>query len=333
MGLLGATYNDKFKKESNFQREMLQNEQDFTERMWNQTNDWNLSQWERENEYNSPQAQMQRFLDAGINPNEAAAAIAGNDSASGSAMASAPSSPSPPSAPSPVGNNIFGNALGLADTVMGVAKYIDTERKNINANTQNTEEDTKKKQEETNKLKEEVRDLVYKNDVLNYETRREIVSRYEKNMADKQLSMEQREEVKEKVKVLTKQIEEIDSKIQINNQQIAESKKRIELLKEQIKTEQTVQGKNQAETALANEQNRLVQLQQNGQDLQNEHQDQINNFEDYLQGMGTSTSDNRNAVDKGFHNATTGEAYPKSKERGNSAPRRTRYRSQNHRNP
>lgn len=32
-------------------------------------NEWNLAQWHRENEYNSPQAQMQRLKQAGINPN------------------------------------------------------------------------------------------------------------------------------------------------------------------------------------------------------------------------------------------------------------------------
>jgi len=31
--------------------------------------EWNLQQWHRQNAYNSPQAQMQRFKDAGLNPN------------------------------------------------------------------------------------------------------------------------------------------------------------------------------------------------------------------------------------------------------------------------
>lgn len=32
-------------------------------------NEWNLAQWERENIYNSPSQQMQRFREAGLNPN------------------------------------------------------------------------------------------------------------------------------------------------------------------------------------------------------------------------------------------------------------------------
>lgn len=34
-------------------------------------NDWAIAQWERENEYNTPENQMQRLKDAGINPNMA----------------------------------------------------------------------------------------------------------------------------------------------------------------------------------------------------------------------------------------------------------------------
>ena len=36
--------------------------------MFNEQNQWNLDQWNRENEYNSPSAQMQRLIQAGINP-------------------------------------------------------------------------------------------------------------------------------------------------------------------------------------------------------------------------------------------------------------------------
>lgn len=46
------------------------NRQDINNRSaMREQNDWNLAQWQRENEYNSPKAQMQRFADAGLNPN------------------------------------------------------------------------------------------------------------------------------------------------------------------------------------------------------------------------------------------------------------------------
>lgn len=67
------------------------------------TQQFNIEQWERNNAYNTPFAQLQRMLDAGINPNNAAASIAGV-SASSSPVSSSPSS-SPSASSSPIGVN------------------------------------------------------------------------------------------------------------------------------------------------------------------------------------------------------------------------------------
>lgn len=64
------------------------------------TQDWNLAQWERENEYNSPEAQMQRMLDAGINPNSAINQLSNVASGSVRSSAGSGSSASGPSASS-----------------------------------------------------------------------------------------------------------------------------------------------------------------------------------------------------------------------------------------
>lgn len=45
----------------------LQNQ--YNELQWNKQNQWNLDMWNRENEYNSPMMMMQRFKEAGLNPN------------------------------------------------------------------------------------------------------------------------------------------------------------------------------------------------------------------------------------------------------------------------
>ena len=42
---------------------------EFDQSMWQKTNDFNLEMWNRMNKYNSPKAQMQRFKEAGLNPN------------------------------------------------------------------------------------------------------------------------------------------------------------------------------------------------------------------------------------------------------------------------
>lgn len=51
------------------QREIAQENREWQEKMINQARDWEIEQWNRQNEYNSPQAQMQRYNDAGLNPN------------------------------------------------------------------------------------------------------------------------------------------------------------------------------------------------------------------------------------------------------------------------
>lgn len=54
------------------------------------TQNWNLEQWNRENEYNSPEAQMDRMVKAGINPNVAAQSIGGNGAGSSGVVRSTP---------------------------------------------------------------------------------------------------------------------------------------------------------------------------------------------------------------------------------------------------
>lgn len=61
--ILGQVYNTA--STSSMNRKTRQ----FTEDMWNRQNDLNLANWNRQNEYDSPKAQMQRFKDAGLNPN------------------------------------------------------------------------------------------------------------------------------------------------------------------------------------------------------------------------------------------------------------------------
>lgn len=69
MGLFGHSSNvtaQKWANQGNLDLAKKQNEYDVA--MFNATNAWNLEQWNRENEYNSPASQMQRYIEAGINP-------------------------------------------------------------------------------------------------------------------------------------------------------------------------------------------------------------------------------------------------------------------------
>lgn len=61
--------NEKIAAQTNeLQKELAQQANDLNYRMFQEQNQWNLDQWNRENEYNSPSAQVERYLEAGINP-------------------------------------------------------------------------------------------------------------------------------------------------------------------------------------------------------------------------------------------------------------------------
>lgn len=51
------------------QREENKKNRAFAQQQAQQARDWQIQQWNMENAYNSPSAQMQRFRDAGLNPN------------------------------------------------------------------------------------------------------------------------------------------------------------------------------------------------------------------------------------------------------------------------
>lgn len=56
-------------KEHEHQLKVLQQEQDFNHKLAQYQHQQNLEMWELQNQYNSPKAQMQRYQDAGLNPN------------------------------------------------------------------------------------------------------------------------------------------------------------------------------------------------------------------------------------------------------------------------
>lgn len=72
-GLFGSLIGGLFsvgqnRKNREFEREEAEKEREWNEKMFNETNAWNLEMWNKENEYNTPEAQVQRMRDAGLNP-------------------------------------------------------------------------------------------------------------------------------------------------------------------------------------------------------------------------------------------------------------------------
>lgn len=56
------------RKTRKFNREEAEKQRQWSEKMYNEQNAWNYEMWQKQNEYNSPEAQVQRMRDAGLNP-------------------------------------------------------------------------------------------------------------------------------------------------------------------------------------------------------------------------------------------------------------------------
>lgn len=56
------------KKTREFNREEAEKQRLWSEKMYNEQNAWNYDMWLKQNEYNSPEAQVQRMREAGLNP-------------------------------------------------------------------------------------------------------------------------------------------------------------------------------------------------------------------------------------------------------------------------
>lgn len=55
-------------QQNKFNLGQQQNQQQWNLDQWNREKNWGMTQWGMQNQYNSPQAQMQRLKDAGLNP-------------------------------------------------------------------------------------------------------------------------------------------------------------------------------------------------------------------------------------------------------------------------
>lgn len=135
-GLLGnKSQSQMIDKQIAAQKEENQKNRDYNLMLAQQQNAWNQEQWERENDYNTPEAQMERLKQAGLNPD---LAYGGQNVAASSPMmtSGAPSNPTDMS------------ALGQKPTV-GQAVQTALRDSMIGAQIENIKADTKKKLNES----------------------------------------------------------------------------------------------------------------------------------------------------------------------------------------
>lgn len=92
-------------------------EQEYNQRMAEWQNEVNVANWQMQNDYNTPAAQMQRFQEAGLNPN----LIYGNGTASAGNATSAPEAAKVNPAPGKMSPANFGD-MGMSDAVNAFAQ-------------------------------------------------------------------------------------------------------------------------------------------------------------------------------------------------------------------
>lgn len=287
MGLF-KSWDSKFDKQANFSREQLANEQAFTERMWNQTNDWNLAQWNRENEYNSPSAQMERMAMAGINPNNAAAAIAGNDSASGSFSASVPGSPGTPGAPNP-----SDDLVGLGQSVIGLGQYLDTGRQNVDADTKGKEAAAEEAKENANVARMNYKDIaqdlkqkVWDYDNLNDERKRQMIAITDKALSERALTDEEKNNAIKEGDKLVKELTLYDETIAKAKEEVKIAQEQVNYWKEQTKVAISEQERNAASVALQKAQESESRASTSLTTAKKKEQDLWNTYESDLNSLG-----------------------------------------------
>lgn len=236
------------------QRSAMNDQMAWQESMNEQQQEWLEGMWNKNNLYNAPSAQMSRLMDAGVNPNNAAASIAGASGAGNSVMPQQPQTPSAPSGFSPYFSNIGEDALGGAMYAKQLEK--------IKADIENVKADTANKTALT-----EGQNL--QNSVFLTTWNVEQAGR----AANIDLTKAQAEQIKYNTDVILPQQSEINQET-INNlkgaglklvEEIRNTKKQGMLIDEQAKTERAQQGVLGAQENLLDEQKNFVKEQAVGQ--------------------------------------------------------------------
>lgn len=194
------------------------------------TQEWNREMWNLNNEYNSPSAQMQRMMAAGINPNSAAAQIAGGVSSS------APSSSFQTVSPATGAMATTPGQMSIADSFQSMLNT------NANVRAQMAQADLAKAM--ADKTTEETKGLVIDNNFKPFEKQADLDQAYGKialMVQQGQLSEAQASQIYEMLPLLKGktvseivEIQEQCANLQEQRNQISEQ---IRLLSEQIETE------------------------------------------------------------------------------------------------
>ena len=222
-------------------------------------NQWNLDMWNMQNEYNTPEQQMQRMIEAGINPAAAAQGISGNGSTAGAVQGASNGAGIKADVVNPLGN--LGEAIGNSVNGMMAMRQgnADLELKKEQANALNLD----------NQMRE--KDLGIKQNELDISNQtkedriKEVRSLADKAVADKEISEVQRDIINQTAPYLIGKTEEelkqLKNDVELGKAAIIEKNQVIDNLKEQkksitqqIKTMKAQEANYNASTGLMQEQ-------------------------------------------------------------------------------
>ena len=227
--------------------------------MLNLQNQFSLDMWQAQNAYNDPSQQMQRMINAGINPNLAAAGIAGSPNTAASIESS--TAPSVNSAIAPYSQAIEQSTMNALDSVLKT-KQID----NVVADTKVKEEQAPMVAAEKNQFIQNVENLKSEKVLTDYEAEKlRPYAKYADELFDMDfhLALEKVNKIQGEIRQIDKQIELAEKEYEKMKQDIVESKQRVSLMEYQQQLSAAEKRYNDSLSALNN---KKLELQNQGYD-------------------------------------------------------------------
>lgn len=237
--LLGGIFDNwgadrRAKKDREWNAEQARLNREFQTQEREAAQEWNLEQWNRENEYNSPAAQMQRAIEAGMNPNAAIQGISGSSNA-GQLVTSGQSGSAAGGKMNSTMSN-FGDSVNSFWSAMLAKEQLTDLRETRPEREDETAASADEKRESANVKKQEVKNLIKIGEKLDIE---KDTLEYALNRA-KKFEQPELEAIKAQADKIREEIENL--------------KKQRDLMDEQIETEDSQQVANYASADNSNAQ-------------------------------------------------------------------------------
>lgn len=279
MNLIGGLLNQRAQRKENEKARQYQTAEREAQ------NQWNLDMWNKQNEYNTPQAQMQRMLEAGINPAAAAQGISGSNQSAGSVQGA-----SNGGAPN---NSLPDNGLGRLGDAIGNSVNSALNAQTLAQGIQKQAVEIRKQEIENEIVGEELairKNERYESDATLNDKIKSVQNMADKAVADKQISQETAEivrltapfvigksaeelnKLREEVRIAEGQVRQIDENIKNTIEQRKAIAQQIKTLRAQEANYNASTGLMQEQALTEEKQQELLALQAQEKELTNQLQ-------------------------------------------------------------